>query len=344
MFKRAAPVAAVVVALVTLVVGARGAGREAPPILAQLELTPEQIAAVDQGRPVAKVLPWGHGSEIFVFGAVHINGSPDVYMKAARDVTRVAGTEGYIGVGEIPPDPTAADLRGLALDADDVKALRECREGDCDVQLPTASIEAFRNQVKWDRPDAADQVNQLARGMVLQLLGAYQRGGNAALGEYRDKKNPARIAEQFETMISRSAQLPDVLPELRHYLLQYPAATLPGADSFFYWEHVSFGLKPTIRVNHAVIYHAQAGGRAVSVVAIKQLYASHYFHTALDLSVCMGDTPAASASGYYLMTLKSSEQEGLTGFKGAIVRKVVVDKTRSSLETALAAIKKAVEK
>jgi hypothetical protein len=36
-------------------------------------------------------------------------------------------------------------------------------------------------------------------------------------------------------------------------------------------------------------------------------------------------------------------QAGLTGLKGAIVRKVAVDKTRSSLEHALAAMKVALE-
>ena len=57
------------------------------------------------------------------------------------------------------------------------------------------------------------------------------------------------------------------------------------------------------------------------MVAIKQLYASHYFHTALDVSMCVesaqGDRP-----GFYLLTLKASEQAGLTGMKGSIVRKV----------------------
>ena len=38
------------------------------------------------------------------------------------------------------------------------------------------------------------------------------------------------------------------------------------------------------------------------------------------------------------------EQAGLTGVKGSMLRKVVVDKTRSSLEKALAAIKDTIEK
>jgi len=43
--------------------------------------------------------------------------------------------------------------------------------------------------------------------------------------------------------------------------------------------------------------------------------------------------------GLYLVTLKGSKQAGLTGLKGGIVRKVAVDKTRSSTERVLASLK-----
>jgi hypothetical protein len=312
--------------------------------LADLGLTPQQIAAVDAGRPVAKVLSWGGPSEVFVFGAVHVGGSLETYLEAARDLGRLSGTPGYQGIGEIRENATVADLIALAFDPDDVKALKTCREGACDVQLPTTGIQAFRDGVNWSRPDAAEQVNALARPAVLRLVQAYRRGGNQALGEYRDKQHPARVAEQFAAMIGRgSAALPNVLPELRRYLLEYPNAELTGADSFFYWEKVAFGLKPTIRVNHSVIYRGTTQGRNFGVVAIKQLYATHYFHTALDLSVCIDDGATVAQRGFSLLTLKGSEQEGLTGVKGSIVRKIVVDKTRTSVETGLAAIKRAVE-
>jgi hypothetical protein len=44
-----------------------------------------------------------------------------------------------------------------------------------------------------------------------------------------------------------------------------------------------------------------------------------------------------------LLTLKGSQQEGLTGVKGSMLRKVAVDKTRHALESALASIKRAAE-
>ena len=317
-----------------------------PPLRAffdQVGLTDQQRATVETGRPVAKVLSWGEASEVYVFGAVHIDGSPDGYLKSARDLSRLSGQPGYLGIGELPATPTAADLAGLTLDADDIKALKSCREGDCDVQLPSAAIQAFRDAVNWSQPDVAGQVNRLARARILDLVREYRRGGNEALGVYRDKAHPALVAEQFVKMVSRSASLPRALPELREYLLKYPAADLPRADSFVYWEKVDFGMKPTIRVNHGVIYRADGEGRGVSAVAIKQLYASHYFHTALDVSVCVVDAARPDRHGFYLLTLKGSEQDGLTGFKGSMVRRVVVDKTRESIEKALAAIKGAVE-
>ena len=305
-----------------------------PTILTDLGLTAQQIASIDAGRPVAKVLTWGGPSEVYVFGAVHVEGSADTYLEAARDVARLSATPGYQAIGEIREDATIAELSALAFDPDDVKALKDCREGACDVQLPASGIQRFRDGVDWSRPDAATQANALARPAVLELVQAYRRGGNAALGEYRDRQRPARIADQFQTMLGRASALPDVLPELRRYLLEYPNVALAGADSFFYWEKVSFGLKPTIRVNHAVIYRGTAQGRDVGVVAIKQLYATHYFHIALDMSVCVDDGGTAAPHGFYLLTLKGSEQEGLTGVKGSILRKVVVDKTQSSLESA----------
>src|SRR5262249_13459900 len=163
--------------------------------------------------------------------AVHINGSSDTYLSAARAIGQLSEAPGYLGIAEIAPNATAADLRGLTLEADDIKSLKTCREGSCDVQLPTTAMQTFQEAVNWSQPEAvvADKVNSLAGGMVADLIREYRRGGNAALGSYRDKEHPARVAEQFATLMDRSSVLPRVLPELRAYLLKYPAAELPGA-------------------------------------------------------------------------------------------------------------------
>ena len=130
---------------------------------------------------------------------------------------------------------------------------------------------------------------------------------------------------------------------MREYLLNYPKADSSGIKSEFYWEKVNFGLKPTIRMLQAIVYQGKSPERPAYAVAVKQLYASHYFESALDLTVCVKDDEPPAHPGFYLITIKGSQQAGLTGLKGAIVRKVAVDKTRSSLEKALASIKQKLE-
>jgi hypothetical protein len=93
----------------------------------------------------------------------------------------------------------------------------------------------------------------------------------------------------------------------------------------------------------SVIYHGKSATEPVHAVALKQIYASHYFETALDVTVCINDLQASDQPGFYLITMKGSQQAGLTGLKGSIVRKVAVGKTRSSLERALASIKQKLE-
>ena len=134
--------------------------------------------------------------------------------------------------------------------------------------------------------------------------------------------------------------MPVYFPDFERYLLDYPESPLPGARNDFYWEKIDFGLKPTFRIVHAITHHEAERGD-VTIVALKQLYSSHYFETAIDLSVCV---PDQTRQGFYLITLKASTQAGLTGLKGSIVRKVAVGRTRSSLEQGLATIKQELER
>jgi len=92
-----------------------------------------------------------------------------------------------------------------------------------------------------------------------------------------------------------------------------------------------------------ITYRGGSPENPAYAVALKQLYASHYFQTALDLTVCIRDASRPNEHGFYLITAKASQQAGLTGLKGSIVRKVAVSKTRSSLEDTLMAIKQKME-
>jgi len=63
---------------------------------------------------------------------------------------------------------------------------------------------------------------------------------------------------------------------------------------------VKFGLKPTLRIVQVITMHAAAANDPAYVIAEKQLYSSHYFQTALDLTFCISDTSEPKRRGFYL--------------------------------------------
>jgi hypothetical protein len=62
-----------------------------------------------------------------------------------------------------------------------------------------------------------------------------------------------------------------------------------------------------------------------------------------DLAFCISEMASAGQPGFYLIMGMGSEQACLTEFKGSIVRKAAVDRSPSSLQKSLTAIKNALE-
>jgi len=306
-------------------------------------LKEDQIATIRNGKAIARVIESRTSDEVFVFGSVYVQSTPEEYLKLASDIGELRKLPNYLAIRKFSNPPQLSDLEGFTLEPEDIKELKNCEPGHCDVQLPNEAMDGFKQSVNWSAPDTSNQVNRLGQKMALEALERYIQGGNAELGTYRDKHHPAEVAETFRSLLSRSKALPVYLPELDRYLLDYPEARSENIQSEFYWEKVNFGLKPTLRIVQAIVYRGPRSSDPAYAIAVKQLYASHYFETALDLTVCVRDQNNPERPGFYLITLKGSQQAGLTGLKGGIVRKVAVDRTRSSLERALGAIKQRLE-
>jgi hypothetical protein len=306
-------------------------------------LSDDQIAAIRNGDAVSKNLRSRTPDEIFVFGAVYIKAEADSYLKFSRDFDRLRTLPGYLAIGPFSNPPRLSDLEGFTFDSEDIKALRNCKTGDCEIQMPTSSIEELHRLIDLSAPDAEAQVNRLLQKTVVDRVTAYQREGNQALGEYNDKRHPTIVPEQFKYMLSYAKALPRYFPDFDGYLLTYPDGQPPDVENTFYWAKVKFGLKPTLRVVHVMTLRRETPAGPEIVVAEKQLYSSHYFETALDLTFCIPETSDSSGHGFYLIMAMGSEQTGLTGFKGSIVRKVAVDRSASSLQKSLVAIKSTLE-
>ena len=306
-------------------------------------LSQDQIAAIRNGQPVTKTLPSRTPAEVFLFGAIYIHAAPESYIQFARDFDRLRKLPNYLALGAFSNRPQPSDFKGFSFDSDDIQALKNCKPGDCLIQMPASSIEEFRRSINWSATDASEQVNQHLQATALQRLLDYQREGNQALGIYNDKPNPTEVRKQFAYMLSYAEALPERLPDFYHYLLDYPNAKPANVEDTFYWARVKFGLKPTLRVVHVVTMHGNPGDQVAYAVAEKQLYSSHYFETALDLSFCVRGSDDSKQPGFYLIMALGSEQAGLTGPKGSIIRKVAVGRSVSNLRDALTTIRNTLE-
>lgn len=309
----------------------------------QIGLSDDQIATIDAGGTVVKMLPSKTPAEVFIFGATHVNAAPEDYLKFAFDMNRLRSLPSYLGVRRFSNPPTLSDLEGFTLEPDDIKNLKNCRPGKCDVQLSSEAMLQLQEAVDWSAPDVAEQVNERIRKMMLELLARYQERGNSALEIYQDKSSAFNMDAAFQSLLSQSEVLPVYFPELKRYLLEYPAAMPPNVESFFYWEKVDFGLKPTLRLNHVIAFRSTSPRGTANVVAVKQLWASHYFQLALDVTASVPESGRTNGAGSYVISLKVSTQQGLTGFMGFFRRRTVVRKTLSAQENSLINIKKALE-
>ena len=311
-----------------------------------------------RGRPIAEAgvlggrcagAPWGRcrgqaTRDSGASGAGVWDAPIERFVERFRDIEQFASVPGTLQIGRFNTPPRLGDLASLTLPAKDLEALPRCHPGDCEVKLSAAAMTRFKQQVKWSAPTAARQANEVAREMLLELVRGYQVNGTAALGQYNDDDTPLSVAEQF-ALLTSGGQLPIPVPALMSYLDEYPRGRPPGAEDFFYWAIVDFGLKPTIRVNHVTIYPlaASPSAGAAYAIAIKQLYASHYFHTTLELRFLVPDN-RPGRRGFYLVSFTRSRSDGMTGFKGALVRPIINRRSRDAVRRYLEHIKRQVER
>lgn len=296
---------------------------------------PKDLERLRAGEAVVALLPSEHASDLFVAGAVHIRGDPRDYVQWASNIENLRQSSQYRALGYIGEPAKPEDFNGMALSDSELKELLRCKPGSCNYQLPASTITAFRESLAGSRSPSKTAALQKLRELAALRVNQYRQSGNSALGTYVDKKVSVDVREQFADLTTRVSGLSKFMPSLNRHLLEYPVYQIPEAQNLFYWEDVEFGLKPTFRINHLTSY----GDGEIHVVAIKQLYASHYFQVALDLSVCV----PAKEGGFYLINWRGSRQDGLSGFTGSILRKVVAGKVRNGQSSALLAAKRRLE-
>jgi hypothetical protein len=102
-------------------------------------LSQDQIDAIRSGQPVAKAMPSRTPAEVFLFGAIYIHATPESYVQFTRDFDRLRKLPNYLALGLFNNPPQLSDLKGFSFDSDDIQAFKNCKPGDCLIQMPASS-------------------------------------------------------------------------------------------------------------------------------------------------------------------------------------------------------------
>jgi hypothetical protein len=244
-------------------------------------LTPADLASLERGSIIAKVIDSGDRSEVFSLAVMRVKTTP------ARALTRLREFEGRRGApwilqsGRVGSAPSAGDFAAMTLDAGDVKHLGKCVVNACELRLPAEQIERFRREVDWSSDTRIDRANALFRQMLASYAAGYLKGGNTALFKYDNNDDPVRIADSLHILVPRFEVLRDTAPDLHEYLEGFPEGRPEDAEEILYWTKERFWLVNVLSMSHSTVCdRTTPSGRLVLAVS-KQLYANHYYESSV---------------------------------------------------------------
>lgn len=268
----------------------------------RLGLSDNEVSEVRAGDVVTRKLETVSDREVALVGVVRVDVSRVRFLESFMDVESFLIGESVRRAGKFSSPPVVADLAALGLADEDIQALRDCRIGDCDVKLSAERINEI-GALDWSAPENRARLERMGRAWLLEYVEDYLDRGDSALVIYDDRDDPQPLHEGFHALLAESPYVFRYAPELHHYLDAYPSVALGGAHDFLFWTVLDVGLKPITTLTHATVYPWPAGGTPWTVIALKQIYASHYFHAALGLLTLVD---AEGGDSVYLVYLDRS--------------------------------------
>jgi len=297
-------------------------------------VTARELADVRRGAVLTKLLATQNPRDVTVFGMVQIATSRAAFAPRMADARRVVAVRS--STYDIFDDPpTAANLARVAVDPSEYRGLRNCRVEHCDFKLPAAVMREFTQRVDWSSDSAKAQVDSLTRADLLRFVSDYRMSGNSAMVEY-DDNHAVRSSDAFIALLDQSGFLRDYVADLRDYLEFFPAHRPEGVREAMFWKEDRLPhLRPTLTLSHLVMYTTVSG---TPLVAVKQIYADHYFEGAFELTAAFDAPPASGDAGpaMYLITVRRYRFDalpsgGFLNLRGR-VRGRLADAVRADLE------------
>jgi hypothetical protein len=270
----------------------------------------QQLATVERSEPVVKVLETRDRRDVALFGIITAPVGREQYVRALSDFATSLHTPNRTQLGIFSNPATESDVAAVTVNNRDVGDMQNCKPGDCVVKLPATDMRSIHEQMNWSAPDLQAQLSAYARRRLVEYVTDYRRRGDSAMAIYDDRGNlNVRSSEAFAAQLAESPYVYETVPSLQNYLATYPRGSLPaGAAEILFWsEDVLPRLRPILSVTHLIVY-TPPELPTVTLAAAKQIYADHYFETAVELTCVVDRNP-----GIYLLVLRRYRFDNLPG-------------------------------
>jgi hypothetical protein len=300
------------------------------------------MARIASGRVYSRTLAVDHDREVATLGIVRIATAPRRYVDLLTDIAEFKRDDKILQIGTFGTPPSPGDLADLTIDQDDIGSLRNCRVGECGVQLSAGAIDRFRTEVNWKAPDAPQQATMLLRRVLADYVTDYLASGSSAAMEYADTATRLSLTDEFSSLVAADTSTWPRVPSLRRHLLRFPSAKAEGAKDLVYWSKERVHRRPVVSVTHLAIVPGEWDSPVQYSVASRQIYAMHYFDVSLGITLLIPDK-SASSPATYVVYLNRSRIDLFDGLWGGIARSVVKGRARSLVAEQLERLRETLE-
>jgi hypothetical protein len=278
--------------------------------LAEGRLTATELATLERGGIVAKVVDTSDRSEVFSVGAMRVRTTPSRVMDVLRDVDGPRREPWVLQVGRLRAAPSTRDVEALTLDPGDVKDLATCRLNHCEIRLPADAIERFRKEVDWSSSSRAARANAVFRELLSTYARAYLARGNEALYRYDNNDDPVWISDSVQQLMNRSSFLRAAAPDLYMFLERFPEARPADVEDFIYWMKEKFWLLTVLSLNHVTLVDRPTDSGRLILAVSKQLYANHYYESSLGVTAFVERSHGAGAYLVFINRTRADIRRG----------------------------------
>jgi len=291
--------------------------REPDAYMRKVGFSDAELADMEAGKGVCRVLIEKDDNDASIVGVVKINARPEALVDGIRRIETFKKGELVLQVGRFGAPPRFEDLRTLSFDGQDLDDLSKCKVGDCDVQVPISVMEVAK-KVDWKAPDASLRATELVKQAIVQLVEAYLERGSSAMAVYNNNDTPESVAAEFAKILQNSPNLARYNPELFQYLLDFPKGAPPNTETFLYWSKERVR-RPVISVAQVFIHKVNQGAGTGYYIAIKHIYNSHYFLANTEFLTLV---PTQGAKGFYLVHAMRARIDPPRKLRGLLLGKI----------------------